>query len=496
MSDEARNEVQRAFNTHPDQHPARILIATDAAREGVNLQAYCSDLFHFDIPWNPSRLEQRNGRIDRTLQPAEIVSCHYFVYPQRTEDAVLQALVRKVKTVQRELGSLGTVIFGQIQSALEGGITATTSEAVQAATSAHVDAAEEELEAARKDFDALREEVERAGRRLDASKKALEVQPESLKGVVEVGLALARAGSLTVADLAPSEKPTYTLPALDRSWDRTLDSLRPPRERDETFWDFRQKPPRPVTFHPLSGLNEAAEQLHLAHPFVKRILDRFLAQGFGAHDLSRVTSVVAPDDSVIRVVIYGRLTLFGPKAARLHDELVSMAAAWSGDAVTVEPYKDRVTAARTVATVEALLARGTKSPPDAAQRRIRDSAKELFTALWPALEAEADARAADAKAGLAGRAQREADELRRLLLRQKDAIRTAQSRLQQEELFAIRDREQRRQVELDLRHLEKRAGKLENELESEPAAIASLYQVSMTRLLPVGLVVSYPELLT
>ena len=68
MSDEQREEVQRAFNSQPDDHPVRILIATDAAREGVNLQGHCADLFHFDVPWNPARMEQRNGRIDRTLQ--------------------------------------------------------------------------------------------------------------------------------------------------------------------------------------------------------------------------------------------------------------------------------------------------------------------------------------------------------------------------------------------------------------------------------------------
>lgn len=66
-----REEVKLAFNTDPDIAPLRILICTDAAREGINLQAYCSDLIHFDLPWNPSRLEQRNGRIDRKLQPPE-----------------------------------------------------------------------------------------------------------------------------------------------------------------------------------------------------------------------------------------------------------------------------------------------------------------------------------------------------------------------------------------------------------------------------------------
>src|SRR5690606_20018379 len=53
MSDEQRAEVQRAWDGPPSEHPVRILLATDAAREGLNLQAHCADLFHFDLPWNP-----------------------------------------------------------------------------------------------------------------------------------------------------------------------------------------------------------------------------------------------------------------------------------------------------------------------------------------------------------------------------------------------------------------------------------------------------------
>jgi hypothetical protein len=68
-----REDVKAAFNADPAKEPLRILICTDAAREGINLQNYCSDLIHFDLPWNPSRLEQRNGRIDRKLQPAKQV---------------------------------------------------------------------------------------------------------------------------------------------------------------------------------------------------------------------------------------------------------------------------------------------------------------------------------------------------------------------------------------------------------------------------------------
>ncbi len=123
MDDARRDEIQRAWNAPPSEHPARILLATDAAREGVNLQGACADLFHYDVPWNPARLEQRNGRIDRTLQKEEDVYCRYFVYPQRPEDRVLDALVRKVDVIRREVGSLGTVLLDRIEQSLQEGLT-------------------------------------------------------------------------------------------------------------------------------------------------------------------------------------------------------------------------------------------------------------------------------------------------------------------------------------------------------------------------------------
>jgi SNF2 family DNA or RNA helicase len=98
-----REEIKTAFNASPSKHPVRILIATDAAREGLNLQAHCWNLFHFDVPWNPSRMEQRNGRIDRKLQPNPVVFCHYFFYWQREEDRILRVLVRKTEKIREQL---------------------------------------------------------------------------------------------------------------------------------------------------------------------------------------------------------------------------------------------------------------------------------------------------------------------------------------------------------------------------------------------------------
>ena len=118
-----REEVKRAFNADPLLERLRILICTDAAREGINLQTRCSDLVHFDLPWNPARLEQRNGRIDRKLQPAKRIHCRYFRYEQREADIVLEALVRKTETIREQLGSVGQVIEERIAKRLaEGGI--------------------------------------------------------------------------------------------------------------------------------------------------------------------------------------------------------------------------------------------------------------------------------------------------------------------------------------------------------------------------------------
>jgi len=122
MGEERREYIKQAFNTDPAQHPLRILIATDAAREGVNLQNYCADLFHFDVPWNPSRMEQRNGRIDRKLQREAEVRCHYFVLAQRVEDRVLDVLVKKTKQIQEELGSLSPVVEKNVTKLLDNGI--------------------------------------------------------------------------------------------------------------------------------------------------------------------------------------------------------------------------------------------------------------------------------------------------------------------------------------------------------------------------------------
>jgi len=79
----------------------RLLLATDAASEGLNLQRSCRRIVHFELPWNPNRLEQRNGRVDRYGQEREPI-IRYLFYPDSPEDDVLNRLVEKIKEMGRK----------------------------------------------------------------------------------------------------------------------------------------------------------------------------------------------------------------------------------------------------------------------------------------------------------------------------------------------------------------------------------------------------------
>jgi SNF2 family DNA or RNA helicase len=63
MNLDDRDKIKKAFQAAPEASQVRILLATDAASEGLNLQNHCWQLIHYEIPWNPNRMEQRNGRV-------------------------------------------------------------------------------------------------------------------------------------------------------------------------------------------------------------------------------------------------------------------------------------------------------------------------------------------------------------------------------------------------------------------------------------------------
>ena len=83
----------------------RILIATDCLSEGINLQELFTAVLHYDLPWNPNRLEQREGRVDRFGQQApEVKACLLYGADNPIDGIVLDVLLRKVREIRRDTG--------------------------------------------------------------------------------------------------------------------------------------------------------------------------------------------------------------------------------------------------------------------------------------------------------------------------------------------------------------------------------------------------------
>ena len=106
---EERRKVQELFRNDP---VVRVLIATDAAGEGVNLQN-ANLMVNYDLPWNPNRLEQRFGRIHRIGQTED---CHLWnmVASETREGDVFQRLFEKLEVVRAALGGRVFDILGEV----------------------------------------------------------------------------------------------------------------------------------------------------------------------------------------------------------------------------------------------------------------------------------------------------------------------------------------------------------------------------------------------
>jgi superfamily II DNA or RNA helicase len=112
MDESDRDAIKKAFNDPED--PVRVLLATDAASEGLNLQETARLLLHFEVPWNPARLEQRNGRLDRHGQACD-VTVYHFTSEDDADLKFLAHVVRKVDAIREDLGSMGEVFDAAFQ---------------------------------------------------------------------------------------------------------------------------------------------------------------------------------------------------------------------------------------------------------------------------------------------------------------------------------------------------------------------------------------------
>ncbi len=494
MKSEDRESIKAAFQAGPRSAAVRILLATDAASEGIDLQNHCHRLFHYEIPWNPNRMEQRNGRVDRYGQRFQVEIFHFvgkgYQRVKPTQDTkpgdlegdleFLMRAAQKVESIREDLGKVGPVIASQVAAAMLGKrTTLDTSSAEKEATPAA-----KLLRIERK----LGEEVERLRKQLNESRHELRLSPENIEKVVRIGLELAGQPPLRETEVegiwpdpsgARTRCPVFHVPVLQGSWARCTEGLADPYSKQI----------RPIVFDPhLIENRDEVVLAHLNHRLVQTCLRLLRAEVWSPEEqkrLNRATARIVPS-SVTKepvVVAHARVVVLGGDNTRLHEELIAAAG-------SIEKGKfSQLNVGRT----EQVMSTVTDASPSG-------QVKERLVALWPelrdplfaALKERMEAHGKSRQKMLAGRAKKEAEDIRTILTELKASLEKDIAAGPPDQL-SLFDRDELSQYERTKASLVKRLERIPGEIERETAAIEARYASPTAHLFPVAVSFLVPQ---
>ncbi|BCH27797.1 DEAD/DEAH box helicase [Mesorhizobium sp. L-8-3] len=118
VADDDRRALRRAFALDPtDPDAIDVLLSSEVGSEGLDFQ-FCDALVNYDIPWNPMRIEQRIGRIDRYGQTSETVAIYNFVTPGTVDFDIYERCLLRIGIFERAIGS-SEAILGEIATRLQ-----------------------------------------------------------------------------------------------------------------------------------------------------------------------------------------------------------------------------------------------------------------------------------------------------------------------------------------------------------------------------------------
>lgn len=489
MKEDERERIKAHFQHDPKETPVRILIATECASEGIDLQRHCNKLVHIEIPWNPNRLEQRNGRIDRRGQKRTPL-IHHFVgagYKERVAknagrpsselEGDLEFLMRaaeKVETIRQDLGKVGPVIADQVEEAMLG-----------QRRSLDTEAAENEANAVRRQLKFERnvaERVQRLRERLTETRETLRLDPLHVQNAVSTALALADLPQLVPASLPGTDgAAAFKMPTLRGSWQRCADGLE----------DSVSHRVRPITFDPdvADGRTDVV-LAHLNHRLVQMSLRLLRAEIWQPEDrkkLHRITARPVPASVLMSpaIVVHGRLIVVGASHQRLHEELVT------AGGTTKDGRWERFSQT----AIEELLKAASSAvpeglPADSLLRLVREYEDRAVSAL----EARMRDRVGSIERELEQRRDRDLSDIETVIKELEQAIRSGFEDAADGQLFleGLAPDEQD-QLNRNRDALERRLAALPDELDKEQSAIRSRYSSPQPRLFPLAVTILVPE---
>lgn len=470
-----RERVKAAFRAPPAEHPVRLLLATDAAAEGLNLQTHCRYLIHHEVPWNPNRLSQRNGRIDRHGQPAKEVFCLHFVHENRWDSIFLQTVVDKVEQMRADLGAVSAVIEAGVEQRMLG------DSSVRVAEVSPREAYRKDMGKALWDNNRLRQ----LAREVDRSRAEWELGPSEMRSVLHAALRLEGHEGLEEVhgDLAGSG---------------ALLRVPPPAWGQHAARSVKNAKGQVLTLvfdaEVARGRNDVS-LVHLSHPLMQRALGSFrrnmFARGLALDDrLSRVTYELAPpglDELALMADI--RLLAVGALGQKLHEEQHTLAFSVGDDTLTpLSPGFLR------------LLTEGAPFPsiPAPLGARLQALVRRHEPYLKERLHAVTEAKRNGVLTALADRAAAQAKEVEALIRQRRDEINQRLRNIRQQirsldpeqlrlDLGPDWDREEIEQFRQDVRLLEQRRESLAEDLKTEPERIRRRFELRHLRSFPLGL---------
>ena len=488
MDDEERDRIKAAFQASPEESDVRILLATDAASEGIDLQNYCHRLVHFEIPWNPNRLEQRNGRIDRHGQKNEPLIYHFVMkgYNKQSKEQVasddleadlefLARVVEKVETIREDLGKVSTVIAEQVEEAMLGKRKRLDTQL-----------AEDDARALRKllKFDRdLKKQVEQQYQQLRETQQNLNLSPENIHLAVKVALEIAEQPPLkpVPGDHPLAGKAFYLPEGFRGSWVHSLDGILHPYTHEV----------RPIVFdHELvRGGRDDVVLAHLNHRLVQMSLRLLRAEVWspeGRKGLHRVTARVVPNTALESpaVVAHARLVLVGGEGVRLHEEIIS-----AGGSITDGKGLRRFNVGETRSVLEA-------ETSNEVSVKTRNELKAMWlkleAPLLQAMEARMKDRLESMQKLLEERKQKEINDTRAILNELKNMIERELDEPQYQQL-ELWNNSERDQYNRNVQALRLRLKQIPEELEKEIELVHKRFADPQPRLFPVAVTFLVPE---
>lgn len=493
MDEKEREAIKAEFQADPASSDVRILLATDAASEGIDLQNYCHRLMHIEIPWNPNRLEQRNGRIDRHGQQFHSEIFHFVPqgFAERYQrgvtlasaselEADLEFLMRaayKVDQIREDLGSVGPVIAEQVEAAMLG-----------TRRSLNTTAAEEQAQKARRLLryeKELQRDIDKYHLRVLETREALALAPENVERMVQTALALAGQSSLRPTE----EAGVFELPYLTGSWGSCARGLPHPHTKKK----------RPITFNSQRAYRrDDVVYVHLNHLLVQQAI-RLLRAEVGKPEsvsaaLYRVTGREVPKNHLPEgkpaVLAFARLVITGGDNQRLHEEMIVAGGSLTLDAA--RPFS-RIT---TLRVLDDIVAQMTNQPLSADHQAFyRDLWPKIQGPLFDSLNKRASERMSSYEQTLLERAEKQADEIEAILRELERAIEQELDESEPVQLqfdFTGWTEAERQQLTRDTAALRRRLETIPAEIEAEKERITNRVLSPTPRLFPIAVIFLKP----